>query len=670
MYKNIEIIKKNYLILLIYYILFSFDIVYSQNENDSINIWINQSKNKKLETQTRKKILIKAYRYIQYNKINASRELSNIAYEFYNLKDTLNFFKINNTAIEISRRNNDLFANGDAHWNYALYYEKNQIYDKSFEHYHKGYKSFNKGNFKLETARMLFGMAYIKGRFKDYIGSEVLTFEAIKKFKDLENYKHLCRAYNHLGQLQREINEYDKALNYYIKALAYFNKIKNKKHRAIHNNIANIYLEKGNYHKAIKNYNKELKNNLSRSQYARVTDNKAYCKLLMEDTLGIKKDFFKALQIRDSLKNKTDILMSKIRISDYYNYIQDTTKALKYAKEANMLAKKVKNGRDYLVSLQQLANLDTRNSKKYLDRYIQFNDSLISQERKAQNKFTRIEFETDEHIADKKRLNEQRVWIFAASIALLLILSLLYYVRVQKVQNEKLQLEAEQQQANEEVYVLTLQQQAKLEEERVNERNRISAELHDGILGKLFGTRVSLGFLGMQMQPDTQEQHQTFLDELQTIEKEIRDVSHRLSENFDDATVNFSSIIEQLLKDKSVIGSFTYTFTPDPTILWKSINEITKANIYRIIQEALQNIIKHANAKSVILDFSLHQQRVVIKIQDDGVGFDAKKGKKGIGIKNIKTRVEKLSGSVDFISEINKGTTLLIYIPYFPQNAA
>ncbi len=339
---------------------------------------------------------------------------------------------------------------------------------------------------------------------------------------------------------------------------------------------------------------------------------------------------------------------------------------MSFAKEANQLAQQLKNGDDYLVSLQQLANLDTKNSKKYLDRYIEFNDSLISAERRAQNKFTRIEFETDEYIEETKRLSEQQIWIFIASISTLLILSLLYFLRVQKVKNEKLQLEAEQQKANEEVYVLTLQQQAKLEEERIKERNRISAELHDGILGKLFGTRMNMGFLGMQMDGGTQEKHQNFLDELQEVEKEIRDVSHRLSENFDDTTVSFVTIVAQLLKDKSAIGNFNYTFSKDKAIVWKQLNEITKANIYRIIQEALQNIIKHANAKNVILEFSIQQQQLQITLKDDGVGFDVKKSKKGIGLKNIKTRVEKLSGTLTYTSTMLEGTALYINIPYTP----
>jgi signal transduction histidine kinase len=362
--------------------------------------------------------------------------------------------------------------------------------------------------------------------------------------------------------------------------------------------------------------------------------------------------------------NKAGIVNSKIHISNYYKYIKDTTNALKYAKEANQLAYKIKNGGDYLTTLKQLADLDTKNTKKHLDRYIAFNDSLISAERRTQNKFTRIEFETDEYIEETERLNQQQIWIIVTSIAGILILSLLYFLRVQKVKNEKLQLESEQQKANEEVYILTLQQKAKLEEEKVKERNRISEELHDGVLGKLFGPRFGLGFLNIKGDDDVLEKHQSLLNELQDIEKEIRDVSHKLNDNFNSDTVNFTFIITQLLKDKSELGGFTYDFNIDSEISWKTTNEVTKANIYRIIQEALQNILKHAKAEKVTLAFSKDDQHIIINLKDNGVGFNSKKGKKGIGIKNIKSRVKKLNGSVEFLSELNKGTSLIIKIPY------
>ncbi|WP_272148812.1 tetratricopeptide repeat-containing sensor histidine kinase [Tenacibaculum aiptasiae] len=652
---------------------FSIPEKYLQLENDSIKIWLKKVKNKKLDSTSKAQLLKKSYRYVLNNNKPLPLELSSIAYEYYNLKDTASFFKINKEALNSAIKNKHIYAIGDAHWNYAGYYVKLDISDKAYFHFNKAYENFIKEDNKKEAASVLWGMTRIKGRYKDYIGSEILNIKVIELFKELKNNKKLYDSYNHLGMLQHDIKEYNKAIEYYMKALEYFDKIpqeqKSKSYIIIYNNIGNAYLEKKDYKTALKHYNKDLRNKkISIGQYAMMLSNKTYCQLLMKDTTNVKENLFKALKIRDSIGDKTNILTSKIHISDYYKHVRDTSNALKYAKEANTLAKQIKNGGDYLTSLKQLADLDKQNSKKYLDRYIVFNDSLVSAERKTQNKFTRIEFETDEYIAETKRLNQQRIWIIVTSIGGILILSLLYFLRVQKVKNEKLSLEAEQQKANEEVYVLTLQQQAKLEEEKVKERNRISEELHDGILGKLFGTRFGLGFLPLKGDEQTLEKHQSLLNELQEIEKEIREVSHRLSDNFDSSNINFTSIIEQLLKDKSIIGNFNYKFSFDENIAWKDINEVTKANVYRIIQEALQNIIKHAKAKNVTLVFSNENQNLIINLKDDGVGFNPKKGKKGIGMKNIKSRVEKLNGTVQFLSEVDKGTALLITTPYKMNN--
>lgn len=631
--------------------------------NDSIQNWINFSKNNNLHINERKNYLYKAYNSLKTDK-NYSKSLSNIAYRFYRLNDTVEFLKFNKIAHKHALKTRDTFAIADTHWSYADFYNDTQAFQKSYPHYDEAYKHFKLLNKEYEMARMLYAMAFIKGRYKDYTGSEILTFEAIKIFKKLKKNKWLYTAYNHLGSIFQDINEHDKAIDYFKKSILYHKKIEGEKiYYITNNNVAISYTEKGNYKQALESFNLELKNKLTRKHYALVLTNRAHCKTLMKDTLNVKNDLLTALHIGDSIKDKTGIIFTKLYLSEYYKYRQDTVIAYNISKEANLLAKKLKNGDFYLKSLKQLANLDPKNSKKYLDRYIEFNDSLIIAERRTQNKFTRIEFETDEYIAETKRLNQQRIWILVTSIGGILILSLLYFLRVQKVRNEKLRLEAEQQKANEEVYILTLQQQAKLEEERVNERNRISAELHDGILGKLFGTRVNLGFLAMGMQAETQEKHQTFLDELQDIEKEIRDVSHKLSDNFDSSNINFTNILEQLLKDKSNIGNFQYQFNVDKNIVWKDINEVTKANLYRIIQEALQNIIKHANAKNVILDASITQKELIISLQDDGIGFNTNKKKKGIGLKNMKARVEKIGSQLELHSTENKGTTLVIKTP-------
>lgn len=639
--------------------------------NDSIDVWIKALKNNSNSIEKRKRLLTKSYHAIKSSRIDSFqvKKLSALAYQNLKLGDTTLFKQRNKEALAIATRLKDTFVIGDVHWNYASYYNKIQVYDSAYYHFYLAYSYFKKNDNPYESAKTLYGMAYVKGRFKDYSGSEVLTFRAIEKFKSLKNYKSLFSCYNHLAQLQNDILEYDRALFYYNKALSYLDNIENNQvlYEAIQNNIANVFLEQKEYSKALNLYSKVLENNRLKSHdiysYARVIDNKAYCKLLMKDTTGVVNDLKEALHIRDSLNNKEGVVISKIRLAHYYIYKKDTIKAVSLAKEANDLAKGIKNSRDYLESLLLLEKIDTKHSLLYLKKHISFNDSLQIVERKTQNKFTRIDYETDEYIEEAEQLTQQKTWIIITSIGLILILGLLYFINRQKSKNEKLILENEQQKSNEQLYLLTFRQQGKLEKEKIKERNRIAEELHDGILGKLFGTRVGLGFLDFEGSASLKEQYQSFLSQLQTIEKEIREVSHKLSDNFDDSKINFTNIIYQLLDSKSNIGNFKYELEFDEGINWQKVNEKIKVNLYRILQEAVLNSIKHASAKKIIISFKLDKKKLVLIIKDDGFGFNVKQKRKGIGLMNMKSRVEKLAGLFMIHSTLERGTTITIQIP-------
>lgn len=203
---------------------------------------------------------------------------------------------------------------------------------------------------------------------------------------------------------------------------------------------------------------------------------------------------------------------------------------------------------------------------------------------------------------------------------------------------------------------------AKQEEQRAEERQRISEELHDGVLGKLFGTRMGLGFLSVSNEK-SKEKYYVFLNELQEIEKEIREVSHKLSVNLDGSDIGFIGIVKQLLNDKGNLGGFNYTLDIDNSINWEQVNEIGKVNLYRIIQEVLQNIIKHANAENIKVAFLSKDGNIVVDIIDDGVGFETSKAKKGIGINNIKSRVKRFQGVFNVVSQPGKGTRIKISIP-------
>ena len=78
----------------------------------------------------------------------------------------------------------------------------------------------------------------------------------------------------------------------------------------------------------------------------------------------------------------------------------------------------------------------------------------------------------------------------------------------------------------------------------------------------------------------------------------------------------------------------------------------------------MQNIYKHAEAKRIDISISLENDVIWLKIEDDGKGFDTSKGVKGIGLKNMLSRVKEVEGSIEFNSKIDKGTLVFVKIPY------
>ena len=638
------------------------------NEIDSITRWIQQSKNGKLDLGDRKEALQKAYDYTNTLPKDSikSKYYSKISLEADNLNSEVLFRKVNFKALSLATILRDTFKIGDAHWNYASFYSKKEAVDSAYYHYHEAYKNFKLLKNEYFTAKMLYNMGFIQGRLKDYTGSEVLMFEALTLFKKLDKKLNIYQCYNYLGLIYMELEEFEKAIYYNNKALEYLNKVKFKstyKEWSL-SNLGLTYQKMHKYDKAIDNFEKALNNNNLKKRdlnfYARLIDNIAYTKFLDGDTLNITEEFKKALKIRDSLKNSSGIVISKRHLSEFYAAKLDTFKAVQFANEALGLAKQVENNRDKLESLLLLSKVDIKNSSRYLANYIHLNDSLQIEERKIRNKFTRIRFETDEYIGKTEELSQQKIIILIGAFITLVTLSFAYFIKIQRSKNKELLFEKEQQKSNEEIFSLMLKQQSQLEEGRLNERHRIAEDLHDGVLGKIFGTRLGLGFLKINGDETTIEKHQFYIDELQNIEKEIRTISHELKSEILSSKIDFFKMIESLIAQKSHLGSFEYELKTDEDIHWNKIEDEIKINLYRIIQEALQNIIKYAKATKVNLKFDLENKILKLVIKDNGIGFNTIEKRKGIGLKNIQSRTGKLNGVFKVSSEINVGTTIFV----------
>ena len=224
-----------------------------------------------------------------------------------------------------------------------------------------------------------------------------------------------------------------------------------------------------------------------------------------------------------------------------------------------------------------------------------------------------------------------------------------------------------QQKANEDIYNLMLSQQDKVDEARTIEKKRISEELHDGVLGRLFGTRLSLDSINFKDGKEAMMTRANYIGQLKTIEEDIRKISHELNTDFVSGS-GFMDIVSELIENQTKAYGLTYDFNYTDDISWDSVSNKTKINIYRIIQESMQNIYKHANAKAIKISISLENDVICLDIIDDGEGFDTSKSKKGIGLKNMTSRVEDINGKINFTSQSGNGTTVNVKIPYNNQS--
>lgn len=643
----------------------------SPDNIDSTNYFINQSKVSDIGIDDKLYNLNEAYRAnsLKTNDSLKTRNLLKIIYEAKELNDTSFIKKIGHEAIILSQQLKDTFSIAYTHFSLGYFYYSQEAWEMSFRNYYQAYENFDAIGNDYYSGTMLLSMANVQGRIKDYTGSEINTFKAISIFESLDKNLELYRCYNHLGLVYNELSEYKAAIDYHVEAFRYLNKEKNK-NTFIEGNLNNIglaYQNSGNHKEAIIYFNRALRNkNLKVNNlnlYARLCDNIAYSKFKHGGYDDFKEDFFKALKLRDSVNNVSGVALSKLHLAEYYVSKADTFKAIDYASDALKLTKSVNNNRDWLASLKLLSILDHQNADIYLSDYIKLNDSLQEQERIIRNKFTRISFETDEYIQENERLTFEKSLIFVIGGGLLLTLTLLYFIKVQRSKNKELRLEAEHQRANEEIYGLMLQHGAKLEEGRLDERNRISEELHDGVLGKLFGARVGLGFLTLEGDDETIGQYKSYVEEMQQIEKEIRDISHDLKNEILSSRTEFIPIVDQYVKELCVISNIEYNIISNDEIHWDNIDDKIKVNVFRIVQEAVQNVIKHAKATSIHIEFSLEDVMLQLSVEDDGRGFIKKNNKKGIGLKNIQSRIEKFGGTLDIISKIDKGTIITASFP-------
>jgi signal transduction histidine kinase len=433
-------------------------------------------------------------------------------------------------------------------------------------------------------------------------------------------------------------------------------------------NLGSVYQNKGQHTQAIVYFEKALENKddlikYNLFAYSVLLDNLAYSRFKLNESKDLPELFYQSLKLRDSLDSTVGIISTKIHLSEYFQAKKDTLKALQYSKEALFKARNSKNARNLLLPLKQLAVLEPEKATMYNKEYIHINDSLQKAERIIGEKFARIEYETDQVKEENVSLttkNRNIVYIFGS---VLIIGMFLYIIKAQKTKTRELLYKQEQQRANEEIYNLIISQQNSVDATRVEEKKRVAQELHDGVLGRMFGVRMNLDSANELQDESGILLRNQFILELKNIEQDIREISHDLNREKSELINNFVAIVENLLEKQKKTFNTQLISTIDPDINWELASNAVKINLFRVLQESLQNINKYAQANVVHVKFKQDSTNLFLEISDDGIGFKIQKGKKGIGLQNMISRMNECQGTFEIKSKIGEGTTILVSVP-------
>lgn len=406
---------------------------------------------------------------------------------------------------------------------------------------------------------------------------------------------------------------------------------------ATHTNLAGMYQLDSLYNQA--EVHAELAEDIYRNRHNKISQARAINNLA--NIYLLKKEFRRASEkYNDGIKlieNENSSSAIKLRSNLYFNLAWSLRRLNRY------------ESYDVLeVSYNIKDNLRNDQLKQSLERIQgEYNVNLVRKEEELKRQQVEV----------KQQKAERNTWVIGISLVSVIVF-LGFLLNQFKLRQKNLRLALSQKETESQMEVLNANIIGQEEE-----RKRISQELHDGVLSRLFASRMGLGYLELDSDFETQNQYQKYLEELQSIEKEIREVSHKLSSNISLSETSFLNAINQLLKGKSKLGNFDFRLKMDDSFSWKELDGIVEMNLFRILQESLQNIIKHAEAKQVSVSFKVENAQLLVSIVDDGVGFDTTQKVKGIGLKNIQSRVQNMNGSVKILSGNNQGATLFVKIP-------
>ena len=524
--------------------------------------------------------------------------------------------------------------------------------------------------YKTGEARSLTNLGAIESVKGNYAGALQYYFEGLKIWEAQNNKRGIMLNKNNIGEVYGNLKNFDKQYQYLTEALtiAIENDFKDGI-ALIKQNLSIYYSYKNDFKTAFNSQVEavhlfEQQNKMSEAALG-YSNAGAYC-FFMNNLDSALFYYEKAKVIGEQLKDIRVLSMSYANIAEVYENQNKISEAIEGYNKSIEYARENKYKEQLLFCYAQLAGIYQKKGEfplaiQYIKKQQGVKDSILNIASSKQINELQTKYETakKEHTIQQQQfeLVKKNYWIGGIAGLLLLggLLGFSFYRSSKLKQAKKMQDEIMKQQ--------DMATKAVIEAEE-NERKRIAGDLHDGVGQTMSAAKMNLSSIESRLNFGNEEDRIAFEKIVNLVDescKEVRTVSHNMMPNALLKSGLSSAVKEFIDKiDSRILKVNLYS---------EGLNERLDSNVetvlYRVIQECVNNVIKHSGANQLDISLIKDADGIAATIEDNGRGFNIGEKEKagGIGLKNIRTRIEYLKGTIDFDSAPGKGTLVAIHVP-------
>jgi two-component system NarL family sensor kinase len=537
--------------------------------------------------------------------------------------------------------------------------------------------SIEKSNKKISAESLnLLGSIYEKSGL--YVKSLNTLYQSLELQKRDKNLIGVANSYHNIAHIYMQAGKYDKAHEYYSNALKIYEKREREGKYSLDNQVgkAKIYLSLGNYYNALNDSSNafyflkkaleifvKAQNRLYESQAVLAIGNVHF---RLRNFKKAEAYYLKALNLNDKEANQRGEIVINMNLARLYHYQNKKNEKISALKTALDLAKKV-GAKSKLAEAAELLYSEYSNfqdsveqAKEYATLFLKTNkylpgdkmqDSIIQMSARHE-----VTLQKNEELFEERYKKNSRTVVFILILALSLTVFLFVYYRNKVKQRqlyEKKLIEEQKSRFREVIEAIE------------SERKRIAVDLHDSLGQMLSVTKLYLSSLeeikGLEDE-NNKLMYDSIVKMIDDSRGELRNISFNIMPG---SFIKYGLVvaIDELANKINQTNQVEFHFTN--TGFDKRLPENLEISIYRIVQEAVNNIVKHANATEIQVNMTLNRNTFNLKIADNGKGMEqfAKNNSPGLGWKSICSRVEMLEGSIGVNSAPGAGTEIEIVLP-------